>query len=580
MTAPGKSLLSFARVAILALAGLAAIAAAAPARAWDLELNRALMRVWLGTATPAERLLVIKNNDTINRMASTGHVNDRVYQEAQKAFAEFNRQVAAEAAQKNGLDLVQQVRKSERYSPGTDSDYITRSRTDKMTPAQIEKTISDYNAEMNSRLGTEGVDYAKKLNTDFMANPAQMSAEDFAKVAALNNDAYKRQASAAYEAKVRAHEPVTVEETLEYQKEMTDFIAKKGDQIKELEAKVRAAAASDPDALLPETRDLVADLQVRRQQQAKYLERFVDATQRMADASGVEMAETSDLASSAADRSIKTDGTQTTGEKAIEKGRTSGEFGAKAKRLVDEAKAISATVDAATADRLRDAPDTLPTRDMLLDSAAAKLKDLSPSQQADAVDAVRAQSGDEAARDLLDRLKKVNGARATAPADEPPVPAGEAKAAAAKAMEIMAIASTARDVRAWVAGEKSNWEAAVSAADMLSMGYYSVGVSLSGWKQAYDANLQAFATEQQARIFQIAKDLHSRGVGVDEVMAIVADLETGWRRRSTPRSAGLQARARPIKSRRRRNGPSSRRKAGRATSPADPAWRGTWRRAW
>lgn len=501
-------------------------AAVPPARAWDLELKRAILQVYLGTASPAQRTLVLRNNDVVNAMAGTGHLPDRVYQKVQSDFAEFNRSVASEAAEKNGLDLASQVRKADRYNAGTDSDYLTASRSGRMSPGQVEGTISDYNRAMNEKLGTSSVDYATKLNTDFMGDPGQMTREDFAAVSRLNNDAYARQAAATYEAKVRSGggPPVTVDEAIEYKRQMGELIAKKSRQIADLEARTTAAFGADPDGALAQTRNLQAELQIRRQQQAKYLERYTDAVRRTAAGFGLEVPATSDLPSAAADRSTAPVEGRTQAEQAATRAAKAAASSGLQDHLGQSVRTAGAVTDAGAAASLRNAGAALPESGALIDSAVEQIVGLPASRQGEIIEMVRRQSGDAIARDLATRVRAANAARpATAPA------ATAEPAAATKAMQVVAIAGLANEARAWIAGEKTNWEAAEAVADLVSQGYFSVGRSLAGWKQTADANLQAYRTESEARIYAIAVGLHRAGVGVDEVKAIVRDLEGGSR---------------------------------------------------
>ncbi len=510
----------------ISVASLALLASVPSAKAWDPELNTAIMQVYLGKATDAQLQLVRRNNHVINNMANTGHLDNKVYQKIQSDFADFNHSVASGAAKKNGLDLVTQTSTKKSYSPGTDSDFITNSPDGKMNVSQIEKTIGDYNADMNKKLGTTNVDYAKQVNTDFMANQSQMSAEDFAKVSKLNNDAYKRQGAAAYEAKVRNEgSTITVDEALDYQKEMRDLISKKHDQISDLNAKLGQSLKADPDGLLPETRNLKAELQIRQQQQAKYIERLNDSTTRTAKKFGVaDDTLQSDLASKASDRSVDKPGA-TEADKAAQNKKYADTSSNLDDYQVKKATGESAKVNAKAAGTIDAGTANLPDREKLMNSAAQQLSELPPSQQGEIIEDVRRKMGDAHAAELAERTRKYNSEQrwlknAAATVEK-------IKATSDKILAVSSIASIANDARAWVKGEKSNWEAAEAAIDMVSQGYYSTGKNLGGWAQTYDANKSAYINEQQARIYKIAKDLNDRGVPLADIKAIVSDMEAG-----------------------------------------------------
>lgn len=511
----------FRRIAALLLA-VAALTALAPttASAWTLELKRAILKVHLGEATQAERLLVIRNNDVINRMALTGHLPDRVYQSAQKTFADFNRDVATKAAADNGLDLAQQVAKGP-PKPGTDSDYIASSKKGKISVDQVKNTIADYNAKMNEAMGTRDVDYAKKLNTDIMGNHTQMSAEDFKAVRKLNNDAYDRVGATEYETKVHADPnkppppPPTVDEIADYKRMMRDMIAKKSGEISDLQTKVTEAFKADPQGLRPETRDLEAELQLKRHQQAKYFERYADATKATAERYGVETPGRTRLSGAASDRSIKPDGRSQTGMAADKAEATRG-LSANEAHVGQSVRSEGVITDAGASRSAWGSPDA----DRLMASAAEQMAGLPPSRQGEIIEQVRTRFGNEAARDLADRARRVNESRPVKPTAEPTGNLG-------KAMEVVAIAGMANDLRAILKGEKTNVEIAETAADLVSGGLYSAGSSLNEWRKIGQTADKAYATEKEARVLQIARDLLRRGVDRETVNGVMRDLEVG-----------------------------------------------------
>ena len=513
------------------------------AQAFEMELKRAAMAVYLGTASPQQLALVRRSNDVVNRMAATGHMPDKVYQKLQSDFSTFNKEVASAAAGRNGLDLDQQVAKKA-PTPGTDSDYLTKSKTGRMSVEQVKTTIADYNADMNKRLGTTNVDYSKKLNTDFMANQNQMSAEDFKEVGKLNNDAYKRQGSASYEAKVR--EPgstVTIEETFDYQRDMNDLISKKKAEIKGLQTDIADAYKRDPSGLSPEVQDLKARLQIRQQQQAKYIERYADAAAATAKRYGVATPDqhvVDEIVKPAADRSIApADGASQ--KQIADANRTKAAASSSLEgHVTQQVKTGAANVNVEAANKLGKSFNTLPEREMLLKNAAKTLSELPPSAQGDVIEDVRRRLGDKAAAELTAKTRELNSP-GTAAKPKPGL-SQDFKSAGAKVMQLTQIASVATDIRDWASGEKSNLEMAEAAANMVSQGYYNIGKELAGWKQAQDANEQAFVNNKLARVLKIATDLRRAGVSREDVQNIVTDLESGSESSLDDRIKDLNAR--------------------------------------
>ena len=230
------------------------------------ELN-ALAALRYGNATPQQRAMLFSRNDAINRAALQGYITDDIYQTAQRDFAATNQRLARDAALEAGAEFRVQTASSATYSPGTDSDYITKVSS----PEQIEHMQDGYNRRINDYLRQNGVDVSSsdwhvQLDTDFMADPAGVTEEQFRKIAKLNNDAYKRRTAAIYEAVSRAGGDVRVTPELftGYAEEMKDFIAKK--------QKLLAEMRKDPRLLT--SPDFQAEFHKVMAQEQKYISRI------------------------------------------------------------------------------------------------------------------------------------------------------------------------------------------------------------------------------------------------------------------------------------------------------------------
>jgi hypothetical protein len=195
----------------------------------------ALAALRAGNATEAQRAIAFARNDAINRARLNGYISDDVYQAAQKDFAALNEDFAAAAAKKAGAEFTVQKRTSQTFSPGTDSDYITKVKS----ADDVKRMQRGYNERINKYLkenlknteyaGTQRADWHNRLDTDFMADPKHVSKAEFEEIAKINNDAYKRQPSATYEASSRAGDgtKVSPEEFRAYGTEMRDLAKKK-----------------------------------------------------------------------------------------------------------------------------------------------------------------------------------------------------------------------------------------------------------------------------------------------------------------------------------------------------------------
>ena len=243
---PTRAIRRFAAAAILALAIGAVSPATAPAMAQTLsaDITDVFKRLADDAGGDAAKLsardqaLLFMNNDAINAAALNNEIGDDLYQAAQSHYARLNQDFGA-SAHEAGAQFTTQVRTSDVYSPGTDSDFITVVDD----ADQIGRIQENYNRRVNQYLVDNGVldqprsDWHNKLDTDFMADPSVVTdPEEFRKVAELNNDAYRRRMAAKYERLKRAKDGTRIgpEHVTEFAEEMADFSTKKGTRLDEM----------------------------------------------------------------------------------------------------------------------------------------------------------------------------------------------------------------------------------------------------------------------------------------------------------------------------------------------------------
>jgi len=292
------------------LVALLLVATSPPAFCFTLELMKAAEAVSAGTASKKQEALVFKHNAEINRMrmkdfSITELVNgqkvrhsmtDEVYQKCQNLYSEKNLEIARQAAAENGAGMNPQRRDRNRpFDAGTDSDYIVQADS----PEQIKAIRDTYNRKVNGFLEQNGVDpekidYARKNDVDFMADPGRVNAADFERIAGLNNDAYKRRDAAMYEAKSRSGETPGFDEIMAYKDEMDDFVQKKTREIEPISRELRDHRKQYPDERkepLDAHRkriDMEARLQQKQAQKSKYHDRAQNATLELARQAGLE----------------------------------------------------------------------------------------------------------------------------------------------------------------------------------------------------------------------------------------------------------------------------------------------------
>ncbi len=238
------------------------------------EVMRAAEAARTNSATRGQRALLFKHNDAINQARLSGWLPDSTYQAAQREYSSLNQEFARMAAESTGADFTVQQSMSTTYSPGTDSDYIVK--TNGADPVgQIQTMQGRYNDHVNSyldeALSSEGYHHTPKdnwhnsLDVDFMADPANVTDEQFRQIAELNNDAYTRRGSAEFERRSRmGGVEVTPEQFTDYANEMQDFIENKQNYLDDI--KKNPGSISDPKTLARQHR-LMA-------QEQKYISRI------------------------------------------------------------------------------------------------------------------------------------------------------------------------------------------------------------------------------------------------------------------------------------------------------------------
>ena len=211
------------------------------------DVRGALERFTDGTkyASEAQRAgdqaILFANNDAINAAGLTGEIPISAYQAAQTDFDRLNTEFGRAAATEANANFMVQERpgtKATTFSPGTDSDFITVVGN----KHQIDRMQTDYNRRVNEFLQSNGAiteprtNWHNKLDTDFMADPRFVSEADFREIAKMNNDAYKRSASANFEriSRTEGGGKIGPQHVTDYTADMSDFVSKKRGKISDM----------------------------------------------------------------------------------------------------------------------------------------------------------------------------------------------------------------------------------------------------------------------------------------------------------------------------------------------------------
>ena len=262
-----------------------------------VDVRQALADLDAGQATQAQRALLFKNNDLVNRAGIVGAIDKDSYQSAQRDYAAINRFFGKRAVEATGGVFDEQKRDANKpYDPGTDSDYIAKVSS----AEQVDQIQRNYNADVNAWLQNHQVldqprsDWHRKLDTDFMADPDhQVSEAEFREISHKQNAAYATRAAARAEALGRmtpaerqeagvADGKMPLTESTAYVQELDRLGHKKADltdQALNGDAGNREALRSDPNAR--------AELHKAQAQEQKYTQRKQETGNRLQEERGL-----------------------------------------------------------------------------------------------------------------------------------------------------------------------------------------------------------------------------------------------------------------------------------------------------
>ena len=282
---------------IFLLGGILLLLFAAPVQAWNQKLIDAANAVSLGgeNFTKKQLAIVIANNYEINLLAIRGRINKGVYQICQREFDGVSINIGKRAAFIAEVTFEVQPLDNPAKA-GTDSDFITGAT--KVEDVKLMQRI--YNDDFNAYLQKLDPDFPAntkwtvKNDIDFMADPSiyKTNSKEFAKIAKLNNAAYKRPGSARYEAFSRGNVagPPSLQDSIDYMDEMQDMIKHRDEwmagrkkELKLISHKIQTTDIKHKDfaGLKLKGEALSTEIFKQRALQAKYMNRIDVATKNL-----------------------------------------------------------------------------------------------------------------------------------------------------------------------------------------------------------------------------------------------------------------------------------------------------------
>lgn len=137
-----------------------------------------------GQATEQQKAVLFANNERLNNLAMAGKVPDADYQQCQRDFVAKNDELIRKASARHGLSVAP-PKNADTYKAGTDTDRQLQNPQGDLTVDHVKKVRQEYNQEVGAYLKSQGVkastgeNWAKKLTTDIMPSPHEMSPSDF-----------------------------------------------------------------------------------------------------------------------------------------------------------------------------------------------------------------------------------------------------------------------------------------------------------------------------------------------------------------------------------------------------------------
>ncbi len=432
-----------------------------------VEVIEAARAVSQGTASEYQKRLAFKYNKQLNLMAMQGdpQMPKEVYNEYQKWFEGKNQEFAQQAVTKANETMNVQKRKPGQTSkPGTDSDYLSSSRTPEKTKeilGNYEKAVDEWmnDPKAGGEVGRpEGKTWAQVTDTDIMGDARRSTPEDFKKIGEQQNDAYKRQGAAELERKLRDRytaeevealkndpkmagktlpevgqmkDPPTLAEHQAYAEEMEQFVGKKSKKSDHLLDEI-VELKKNPEAHTPGTEaynkrmELEAELHRIHTQESKYLGRQQETTEILREQHGLAPGEAlSKLPEEGSKRMAATaDPEKRAAELEQQRQARNKAHAANAMEEHLRQQAVKARAEALGEIGAKD-PDL---RGQAQADIAKLAKDLPDSQKGEVIEQLRRQHGDKFAEEVAEQMRKV----AAAGKAEPPItkdrPVGSAAA--------------------------------------------------------------------------------------------------------------------------------------------------------
>lgn len=390
---------------IVALAGFVCVCRANAQNVSADQLIEYARTAARGQATEQQQAILFANNDRLNHLAMAGKIADTDYQYNQRAFVDKNDELIRKASSHYGL-AVAPAKHSDVYKAGTDTDRQLQNNAGKLTVDHVKNVRNAYNREVNDYIKAQGVkvatgeNWAKKLATDIMPSPRDMKPADFKTANSYINSAGGLAYTNATAAKIQLQidgaglKSPALHEAEAYHAEMQNKIKIMNDEIKKLG---RERASTDDSSHREEL-----DIEIRKR--TAYISKYIDRDNKIADLISKGKSDTGLIESSYSRTS--------TGK--IKQAQSRDAAGSTLKAEAHVAALSTHLAETATRkfnDAIAGAAIGTANADKAAGIIAGNLKNLSLSQQTQAIADLKIKYGDKFAAGVSGELKKnVSGA--------------------------------------------------------------------------------------------------------------------------------------------------------------------------
>ncbi|HOY65276.1 MAG TPA: hypothetical protein PLP29_00220 [Candidatus Ozemobacteraceae bacterium] len=353
-----------------------------------------------GQATEKQKAILFLENRRVNNLAMANRIPDADYQLNQQAFVAKNDELIRAASEKTGLS-VEPTKDRTSYTPGTDTDRQLQNPRGSLTVDNVKAARQEYNrlgAEYLRSQGVEiaaGTNLARQTTTDIMPSPYDMKPGEFKKA----NEYINAEGGLAYTSADAAKVQLSLDGGVPRPPDAHEISAFEAEMQKKtvlMDGEIRRFYGERSKASTP---DEIENIDIEISKHTAFMSKYLDRAARGADlvrVAGTDEPLSEDVYARASrekiSRAMKRDASKTTKQAEVFVGAVSEHLARNATRKFSDAVAGAATAGGNVEAGQKIIADTL--------------KNLPPTQKAQAIADLEIKYGGEFARGVNAELKK------------------------------------------------------------------------------------------------------------------------------------------------------------------------------